>query len=404
MTHKLDTTLQWLFFALPTTAFMGHKFLIINAVLIFFVSLTKMTRNALNDNAFKPLIYAFLLTIPLSIPHVILDEGRMAALDVPSRYIVVALIAMGLSQFRLTIDWFYKSFMVAALVSFVLFPIYCHLYLGANRYFTEVFGKHVYVLAVAYYSIIGMLVCACAVCSYLKQNQTNWAVYAAVCSGLFFITSFLSGSKVLLVTLPILAVIVVMCFLQLAPSKRPKAYLASLIVVVASILVFPNTAMYDRIERDVENINVEKKTSTNERIEMLKSGYHTFMEAPVFGMGYEKRKEFNNKLYDEGVIFFPYLKDGKHSLHNEYVNALAKKGIIGFILVTLLYLAPIYCAYKMRENNGDVLLLISVFVGSFVCIGATQAPLFGSSTSTYYAIMCLFILLTLRRKSTVTIQ
>ncbi|QIA64473.1 hypothetical protein GT360_13670 [Vibrio astriarenae] len=397
MIHRLDTSLKWLFFALPTTAFMGHKFLVINAVLIFLVSLTRMTRDAFQNNAFKPLIYAFLLTIPLSIPHVIIDGGRMAALDTPSRYLLVAIMAMGLSQFRVSLDWFYKSFMAASIVSFILFPIYCHLYLGTDRYFTELFGKHVYVLAVAYYSIIGMLVCACAIRSYLGRGQTKWAIYAAMCSILFFITSFLSGSKVLLVSLPILALIVALSVLQLEKSQRPKVYLASSIVIVASIVFFPTTTMFERIERDVENINLDTTTSTNARIEMLKSGYHTFIEAPLFGMGYEKRKEFNNKLYDEGVIFFPYLEDGKHSLHNEYVNALAKKGIIGFILVSLLYLAPIYCAYKLRENNGDVLLLITVFVGAFVCIGATQAPLFGSSTSTYYAIISLFILLTLRR-------
>ncbi|MDR9828545.1 O-antigen ligase family protein, partial [Vibrio sp. FNV 38] len=395
--QRIDKCINGLFFLLPTTAFLGHKFLVINVVLILLLSLTKVNKTLRVDDKFKPLIFAFLLTIPLSIPHVILDQGRMAALDVPTRYFIVAILTILVSQVRLSIDLVYKSFMFSSVVAFILYPVYCGLYLGVYRYYAELFGKHIYILAVAYYSIVGMLVCACAVCSYVKQKNSNWAWLAAGASILFFITAFMSGSKVLLVALPILFILIIITLYQLERKTKRKAFTLGAIVAIVSVLSFPDTGMYKRIERDVENINVKKKTSTNERIEMLKSGYYTFIAAPIFGMGYEKRKEFNNTLFDEGVIYFPYLKDGKHSLHNEYINALAKKGIVGFILLSLLYLAPIYCVYKQREENQDVFLLISVFVGTFVCIGFTQAPLFGSSTSTYYAIITLFILLSLRR-------
>ncbi|WP_159064967.1 O-antigen ligase family protein [Thaumasiovibrio subtropicus] len=386
----------------PSAVMLGHDGIIVSLLVLLVAALCHIKDRQGGAGPYRLLIWTFVSVIILSIPNVVLDGGSMTALDAPSRYLIGALVLWGLRKQQVSLKILFLGAILAGFVSFLIYPVYLYFILGAVRYKTSFLGEDVNILAITYFSIISLHIALVAFLYFKKHSCFLLSVLALVSSCLLSLVAVYSGSKVILISYPIALVL-----MFLARNTEPKSVLLLLLLptVVGLGGMFVGSgneeSLMQRVQTDVTGDSVHH-TSTELRLEMWLSGYHAFKSNPVFGAGFKSRKEIHNQLVDDGVLTMYKVRNGKESLHNEVINSLAKKGVVGLIIVSLLYLVPLKLFWHYREEESDNRYLsyagVLTVIG-MVVIGFTEAPLMGISTSAYYAVLMILLALSLKRET-----
>lgn len=137
------------------------------------------------------------------------------------------------------------------------------------------------------------------------------------------------------------------------------------IVVVGALCVYavPQLGVQQRVHQafdDIERyVSGESRTSSvGARFEMWKGASHLIIEKPLLGWGDNGYQQGMQSLADVGVIDPGVLQFG-HA-HNEFIDATAKRGILGLIALLFLYLVPM--RLFMRQLHSPNLELRSLAV------------------------------------------
>lgn len=400
---SLNKVLSFSVVLLPSLALFGNAPTVTGLVFLFILSLIflKKEKNCSLVNVY-PIVLTFVLVFLLSIPNVILDGGRLAALDVPSRYLLGAFIVLGLSFKRVEVVFLFYGIFFSSFLGFIIYPFYMGEYLGIPRYRGELFGNDVKILYIAYQSMVNMVISSVALLYFIRLQRYKKSFLSVISIALSLSIGLMSGSKVIMLALPIVLIFI---FLSIKELDRRKKII-SLIFVSLSLLFFvsilPHTQVYERASKDISLLDSKKKTSTNLRIEMIKFSWMSFKENPLFGMGYNKLGEYRNRLIDNGEINLSYSRNGgKGSLHTEVGNTAAKKGVVGLVFILFLYISPVYVAkkmYKKDEKNKFSFYLMLSFIATYFVAGLTESLLMTTSPSVYFILMVNLILLTMHKE------
>lgn len=98
-----------------------------------------------------------------------------------------------------------------------------------------------------------------------------------------------------------------------------------------------------------KNINSNKiNTSAGLRLEMWRGSQYAIKTHPLFGIGAANHPIFIKKYIEEGKV---HPGVGKHGhLHNSFVEVISSKGIVGLIILLMLFYYPVYIAWKNRKH------------------------------------------------------
>ena len=156
--------------------------------------------------------------------------------------------------------------------------------------------------------------------------------------------------------------------------------LSLILLTVGSLFFIPQTGVQKRISASVENLvnylnsqNVNDKdrgTSVGVRFEMWKAAGIIFMDNPVVGGGWGDYMAKTRVLADLGLV-------NKNTAifyhpHNQFISALAKGGLLGFLAISILFIFPAIIFYRSIGNYSAAetqrlalagLMLIVGFVG-----------------------------------------
>jgi len=113
-----------------------------------------------------------------------------------------------------------------------------------------------------------------------------------------------------------------------------------------------------------KNVDNGESSDFNTRMELIGTSFNTFLNNPILGVGYKY-----------GYIFERSSEVGMGN-HNEWVDALAKYGLMGgvfYILVFLFALQNIYRKSNKKVSSG--LAFIVIFLGFFNPFFSYQANL-----------------------------
>jgi O-antigen ligase len=152
--------------------------------------------------------------------------------------------------------------------------------------------------------------------------------------------SFLSGSRGGWLGVP---VILLFIFFHVRTSISPgqiKVTVASLLVGIILAVAIPATGIKDRLysaHKDLQGyFYKDKKTSSlGARLEMWKSAYFIFLEAPVAGVGKSKIRGYEKALIKDDDVH-KVVKKYAHA-HSDYLDSLSERGILGLALLLLFY-------------------------------------------------------------------
>ena len=113
------------------------------------------------------------------------------------------------------------------------------------------------------------------------------------------------------------------------------------------------------------------------RMELWKTGWYIFLENPVLGAGvggFKVEAAANWKRYEVN----DYVKRKKY-VHNQYLAALATRGIPGLILFLLVMLTPVYIAMQAKSDEpgrevARLSLVMRILPAQSGCCSAKKHP------------------------------
>ncbi|WP_415980149.1 O-antigen ligase family protein [Faecalicoccus pleomorphus] len=152
-------------------------------------------------------------------------------------------------------------------------------------------------------------------------------------------------------------IVSILCFMMMyyLTSERKHVQekikkIAIILVAISAIvfLVFTNEFMYDLIGSKLlavinsigtSNIQQSLDASVRGRAMLRETAWETFLQHPLYGVGYYSFMYFNSLGY---------------YAHNNYLEILADLGIIGFAIYYCYYCYCILMAFKMRKRNKSI--------------------------------------------------
>lgn len=259
-------------------------------------------------------------------------------------FLAAGLYALVLRGMRLQRHWIIGLLVVSA-AGFIVLSFWLHLE-GSRR-----IGGHIN--PIPYATALGsVLVALCAYWIVGHGRFRQMALGAMVV--MLVIALFLTQSRgVILPFILIFAVILGMWGLRMARERQTGMLVFGIVVVVVS-LVSAGTLLERRLEQTV--VQYEEMTqgdwsgSIGVRLQMYRAALLMTLDAPLFGHG-EAHEKSLEKLHEEGAIRDSLRQFDPTHYHNQFLDYLVKKGIIGLALFVGLLVAAAQLVVSRSESR-----------------------------------------------------
>lgn len=230
-------------------------------------------------------------------------------------------------------------------------------------------------------------------------KSLRWIAVAGVLLGLA--TVIFSGSKNTWLTLAVLSMAFVFYLARVLPLWKRLGIVGGLLVMLSASYLLPNVEK--RIDRGLKAVGKyfasddyrddSRLGSFGKRAELWKTGWKIFLENPVLGVGvggFNVMAKANSERYQVN----DFVQRNKY-VHNQYLAALATRGVPGLILFLLVMMIPIYIAMTAKSHacDSEVARLSIVFVCMTYLIGCIAEDHFEAKSAIMFTGVVLPLLL-----------
>ena len=200
----------------------------------------------------------------------------------------------------------------------------------------------------------------------------------AMLLALFVLTiaaTVLTGSRGVWVgLLAAVLIIALFSFRELDKTNRWGLVMVLPAIVVLAVLLYPLAerridATFSQIRQTIEG---DLKNSIGIRVQYWMAGAELFQQSPLLGMG-DLHQDKLEELQKQGKIGEEVVAFSAH-FHNQFLDTLVKKGLVGFGLLLALLLFPIYIAFKYRDETWRKNIAVG-FPVLYSVSGLTDTPL-----------------------------
>lgn len=229
----------------------------------------------------------------------------------------------------------------------------------------------------------------------IKQNK--FALLAVIAGSFGVLASVLSFTRGGWVGFPIILITILYIYRNILSKKLLGAVVLS--ILIGGISLSTNEQLISRI-LDVKNNLIHysensKDGSIGARLDMWKMGGYAFIEHPISGWSLKALDEYKKNLADKGIVSREFTVYSH--LHNQFIDELAKKGILGGVAILGIFLVPLYSFYRKQKkflNNKKIKLLttlgiIHVLATMFYCL--TQVFFAHNSGNIFYFFVLLVV-------------
>ena len=334
----------------------------------------------------KWLIFALTLPLLTSIP-LFLGSATGEALAPAARFFLAGLVLLALGNIRFDPQLLMRSATAGGIVA-----VLAHIgELGQLRV-----NWGVGYIDSGYVAV--MLLCLSLGQFHLDKGKIGWRLFALLGIGCLFLAVLKTGTRG---AWPAMIIVFLLQFLFLEFSRRQKVLVAGfgLALFATSAMLVPS--IKERIDLtiyEVESYAVDsnRASSMGYRLDFWRIALRCFEENPLWGVSYQKRSEVMKEYTKAWPISSTIGDDGRSSSHNEFLEAMAKRGILGVIAVLLLYLIPMRGFIRRLHTNHDPTTRVVCHVGvalvvTMILTGITEAPLMNVRVGTTYGFMLVFL-------------
>ena len=191
--------------------------------------------------------------------------------------------------------------------------------------------------------LLGFLCLAGVGWAVMQPHRRAWVAVLALGALMGMLGSFMSGSRGGWIGLPL---IILVLYRSYGGQLSARWKVSSILVVlgIAAIVFFiPQTGVQERAFHAIGDVTNyisghAQDTSLGARFEMWKGAGHLIADKPLLGWGETGYRKGMAQLVEQGIVNPVVLKFG-HA-HNEFIDAFAKRGLIGLAALLSLYLVP----------------------------------------------------------------
>ncbi|HSV53963.1 MAG TPA: O-antigen ligase family protein [Burkholderiaceae bacterium] len=263
---------------------------------------------------------------------VMVHGGSFREMDKPIRFVVAAIVVLVAVRVPLRASWLI-ALLVAAAGAALGYAVYDRLVNNEARV-----GMFVNPIQFGVMAVVVSLMCVVL----LMGLPARWARYKPwlwIGTAAALLAGMLSGS--LTATLAVLSLPFLVFFVWGRGRLRRSAVVVSLLALMTIVGVTgARVSMADRI------------TSNTARLENFSSAWGLFLSSPLIGVGRDRFIKLREAERASGSL--SAYASSFNVAHNEYLDALAKRGLLGISGVLALFLIPGWLfASLMRTRRGS---------------------------------------------------
>ncbi|MFK7730377.1 MAG: O-antigen ligase family protein [Pseudomonadales bacterium] len=338
-------------------------------------------------------LIAFSFVVLAAVPMA-LSSDSMRPVDAPLRYSLLLLLMAVLPAFVLRTDVLLRSLSASTVIAVVLVSVF-NLYPDSRHQTADEiridFGLGVLDSAFAAVFYIPFIVAQ----MYRDRAQWLWAVFGAVALLAALYISIMTGTRgtwLALVVAPLISIVLI-------PQRSLKLALSTSLTLAVLLIAsyFVSDMVRERVDAAVWNLEayeandeVDEESSLGLCLDLWEAALVTFGRYPIDGASFQQRAAIKQELIDSGDISHYVDVDGKRSAHNEILNAMSMKGLLGLLAILLLYWVPGRFFRQQAfsaANQRDVSLpaASAVAVAMVVLCGFSEALLMSGRFSIVYS-------------------
>ncbi|MCE8014249.1 O-antigen ligase family protein [Halomonas daqingensis] len=192
--------------------------------------------------------------------------------------------------------------------------------------------------------LMGVLCLAGLGWAVVQPRRSLWVGLLALGAIAGILGSLFSGSRGGWIGFPLVLLVLYRGYGRQLPAVW-KVGMAAFVLLGATLAYsLPQTGVQPRVNEAVSDVTryfsgESQTTSVGARFEMWKGAAHLITERPLTGWGNNGYRQRMQELGEEGVIH-PGVTIYGHA-HNEFIDAFAKRGVIGLAVLLALYLIPL---------------------------------------------------------------
>lgn len=329
-----------------------------------------------------------------------LDNGSLKQIDRPSRLLALALMLPLICRYQPKFSVLFSGIGVGAMIAGAI-AVYEKLHLHEERAFSEIMPIQSGDISLS----LGLL-SLCAFAWYYRQGLRSWMLFYAISALGGVAGSFLSGSRGGWILLPLLLVIWYRSFCHWYSTRLKLAIFAAITLCLLALFI-PQLGVRERLQDTRSEISEflsgkNPDTSTGFRFQLWQSAWRSFLEKPVLGWGPNSIRVSQKEQFEAGTLSASAYQFNSHA-HNQYLDNMAKYGLIGLGMLLALFLVPWYLGNRLagaheKEGAGYTLLVASrlhILATMNYCL--SQAFLNHNSGMIFYPFMVTLLLCAIKQ-------
>ena len=225
---------------------------------------------------------------------------------------------------------------------------------------------------------------------FLDVKKSKLALFSVGCGIFGVLASILSFARGGWIGVPILLLILIFLYRHLLSKKLLLGGITFLCII--SVVLTVNNKFVNRLSEAEYELKLylsgdDKVSSIGERLDMWKIGSKAFLEHPISGWGLKELDYYKKNLADKDIVTKASISFSH--LHNQFIDELAKKGILGGIAILSIFIVPLHLFYRKVVDQGNkrikfISILGIIHVLSTIIYCMSQAFLAHNSGNIFY--------------------
>ena len=322
-------------------------------------------------------------------------DGELKNLDRPSRLLMLALMLPLLCRYRPSFHSLMRGIGIGAIAAGGI-ASYDKFIRHLPRAFDDVMPIQSGDISLS----LGLL-SLCAMAWAYHSSKRGEALFYLAASGMGLLASLLSGTRGGWILLPL---ILLAWYRLFSPwlSQRIKISLLGSVIALALLCALPQLGVTQRLHEAKQDMTLylsggDQNTSLGFRLQFWRSAWHSFTDKPLLGWGPQGVRHSQEQQYQAGELSQAAF-DFKSHAHNQYLDQMAKYGLLGLGCLLALFLVPLKLAKRLLNSHisaqGYTLAaatIIHVLATMDYCL--SQAFLNHNSGIIFYPFMMVLLLL-----------
>ncbi|GAB3237192.1 O-antigen ligase [Pseudaeromonas pectinilytica] len=275
-------------------------------------------------------------------------DGELKNLDRPSRLLMLALMLPLLCLYRPSFQSLMRGIGIGAIGAGTI-----ALYDKFVRHLPRAFEDMMPIQSGDISLTLGLLSLCAMVWAYHQHKRSETLFYLAA-SGMGLLGSLLSGTRGGWILLPLILLAWYRLFLPWL-NQRLKITLLGSVIALVLLSAVPQLGVTQRLHEAKQDMTLylsggDQNTSLGFRLQFWRSAWHSFIDKPLLGWGPQGVRHSQEQQYQAGELSQAAFDFNSHA-HNQYLDQMAKYGVLGLGCLLALFLVPLNLAKHLLNSR-----------------------------------------------------